>query len=382
MKKVIIIGGGAAGIFSAINLKKTLGNLVDVTILEKQNRIGKKILMTGNGKCNISNLNILDKHYNTDLVDYCIKSFTPNNLIDYFYDLGLMLKSDDAGRLYPYSEKASNVLDLLISKLNELGVEIICDFDVNHVKSGNEFLVYSVDRRLLRSDYLIIATGGKASINFENNSYDLLSYFGHTITLLKPGLVALITKENVKSLSGLRVKGKVSITKNGRIVFETTGEILFKDNGLSGIAIFEASRFYNEGCKVFIDLAYDKTKEELENFIKKANSIEEGLNGILPKMISLDIMKRGKNIVDTIKNYEFNIIGTYDFNFAQITVGGVSLQEINPFTYESFKVRDLYAVGEVLDVDGTSGGYNLHFAWSSGYLASNDIINKIKEKEE
>jgi predicted Rossmann fold flavoprotein len=381
MKKVVIIGGGASGIFCAIAIKMNSKEEVSVTILEAQNRIGKKILVTGNGKCNLTNLDINESHYNTDLVHWAIDTFDPQTCVKYFEGLGLMTRVDEAGRVYPYSEKATTVLDVLMRELERLDIQVITEYEVSHIKKTDLFLVYSKDYRVLNFDYLVMATGGVANINFENAGYKILSDLGHSLTDLSPGLVALKTKENLKPLSGIRVKAKATIINNNQVLASTVGEILFKENGLSGIAIFELSRFHVKGCKVVLDLAYDKSESEIQTFLSKNSNLEDGLNGMFPKMISQDILKRnGKKVVEVIKNYEFNVIDTYGFNNAQITVGGINNKEVNPFTYESFIIKDLYVIGEVLDVDGTCGGYNLHFAWASGYLAALDISKKISYK--
>ena len=379
--KIAIVGGGASGLFCAINIKSKLKDKAEVTILERQNRVGKKILVTGNGKCNLTNLYLTYKDYNTGFVDAALQEFSPEDCVNYFKDLGIMTRVDEEGRVYPYSEKANSVLDCLLKRANELDIKIITEFEVSHIKKTDKFLVYTKEYRLINFDYLVMATGGKSAVNFENNSYNLITVFNHKITPLRPGLVALKAEENLKPLSGLRVKAKARIIDNSKVLAETVGEILFKDNGLSGIAIFELSRFYKPNCKVSLDLAYDKTDAELKEFLSK--DVEDRLNGLFPKMIGLDLLKRNKdNLIAVIRNYDFNITGTYDYTNAQITVGGIDYHDMNPFTYESLLVKDLYVIGEVLDIDGACGGYNLHFAWASAYLCSKDICDKINNRKD
>ena len=385
MKDIAIVGGGASGIACAIKLKQLLGDKINVTILEKYSRIGKKILMTGNGKCNITNTNIDAKYYNSN-PNEVLNKFDYSQCQKFFSDLGLMLRVDEAGRVYPYSEKATTVVDVLLNTLDELGVNIITDYEVGDIKARDRFLVYSNDYQVNNYDYLVMATGGKASFSGEYLGYKLLKRLGHHITDLKPGLVALKTKENLRSLAGIRVKGVARIIISGEDIASTEGEILFKNEGLSGIAIFELSRFYQPGAVISINLVPGISMKELNQYFKDGISIERVLSGILPKMVYLDIMNRcedltKENIIMKLCNYDFNIIDTYGYENAQITVGGVDTKFLNPFTCESLVVKDMYIVGELADIDGNSGGYNLHYAWGSGITSAIDIAKKIEESE-
>ena len=373
--KIGIIGGGAAGLFAAIAIKRKLSS-VEVTILERQSKIGKKILSTGNGKCNISNLNASYKNYNNPLVDYALSEFDSKKCLDYFMELGLMTKSDEEGRCYPYSEKATSVVDVLVNNVEKLGIKVVTDFEVVHIKNLVNFYVYSKTYGLLHFDYLVVATGGKSGINFNNDSYRFLKDLGHTITELKPVLVPIMTKENNKSLSGIRVKANVRLLRDNKLVFQTSGEVLFKDDGLSGISILEVSRHSLPGDKISLDLVSDINEDVLKTFL----SDEEKLFGLVPKMVALEIIKRGKDYLKTVRDFSFTVKESYGFDNAQVTKGGVSMYEVNPITYESTIIPRLYLIGEVLDVDGDCGGYNLQFAWSSAYMAAKDIIKNVEEK--
>jgi predicted Rossmann fold flavoprotein len=384
MKKIAIVGGGASGIACAIELKRNLKD-IEVTILERLPRIGKKILMTGNGKCNITNMNLSSNDYNSDIIDELLEQFNYAEAKAFFESMGLMMRVDETGRAYPYSEKATTVLDVMVNELERLNVKVKTDYDVGEIKRTDSFLVYSNDYQVYNYDYVVMATGGLASVP-EHNSYDLLERLGHHITDISPGLVALKTLESTKSLSGIRVKAKATIKYGNNQSQSRSGEILFKNDGLSGIAIFELSRFYQKNAIVSIDLIPDISDNELDGYFKNTKSIEEVLNGILPKMVSLDIINRCKvinkeNIIKLLHNYDFTIIDTYGFINAQITLGGVNRKEVNPFTYASLIVDRMYIIGEVNDIDGASGGYNLHYAWGSGIVAARDIIRKITESE-
>lgn len=376
--KVAIIGGGASGIFCAIILKKLNKNL-DVTIYEAQSKIGKKILQTGNGKCNLSNTNLTVNEYNTDLVKDLIREFDSNKLIKILNEMGLMVRIDDEGRIYPYSEKATTVLDIFLKQLNDLKVNVITDCYINNIKYNNSYYTISDNNKNnYNCDYLIIATGGCSSINYNYNTNVLVNKLNHSVSDLFPSLCALKTKQNTKHLSGIRVKCKASIIVNGEVKHQTKGEVLFKDDGLSGIAIFILSKYYekNKNCVVSLDLFDVSTKEELNNKLYNNDSLENNLLGYFPKMINYDIIKRtsNKTIGEIIKDYNFNIIDTYGFNNSQVTKGGVLLNEININTFQSTKCNNLYIIGEALDVDGSCGGFNLHFAWASAFKCANDIV--------
>ena len=384
--KIAIIGGGASGIFSALLLKKYNKDL-DITIYEAQNKIGKKILQTGNGKCNISNTNITSSNYNTNTISNLLKMFDYKKLITILNEIGLMIRIDEEGRIYPYSEKATTVLDIFLKQISEKNIKVVTDCYINNIKfnsSNNTYKLYNNSNQEFVSNYLIIATGGCSSINYPYNTNQLLNKLGHTVTNLSPSLCALKTKQNTKSLSGIRVKCDASIIVNGKIEHKTKGEVLFKDDGLSGIAIFILSQFFdkNKKCVISLDLFSDLSTDELNEKLINEETLENNLLGYFPKMINYDIIKRSSNkpIGEVIKNYQFEVIDTYGFNNSQVTKGGLVLKEININTFESNISENLYITGEALDVDGSCGGFNLHFAWASAYACSLDIIRKIGER--
>lgn len=374
IKKVVIVGGGASGIFAAIMIKK-IDNSIDVTIVEQNDRIGKKILQTGNGKCNLSNKNMDASFYNNkEFIKKCLDKFSLKDEENFYNDLGLLTRCDDEGRIYPHTESATTVLNTLINEIKRLNVKVITSFNVNKIDTKNGFTIYSDDSKI-ECDYLIIATGSIAQA--KTNGYNLLEKLGHKKTALKSSLVPLKTERNLASFSGIKVKCIGKILLDNKVIHEEKGEILFKEKGLSGILALNLSRFYQEGAVVKLDLIPEmdsfSLKAYLENSLKKYN-LEESLKGILPKMIALDILKETKDlekIVNRIKNMSFKINGLYDFNYAQVVRGGISTDEVDEY-FASKIVKNLYIIGEVLDIDGMCGGYNLHFALMSAYiLASN-----------
>lgn len=375
---VAIIGGGASGIFCAIALKKLMKD-ANVTIYEGQNKIGKKLLQTGNGKCNLLNKNLDESKYNLDKISSLIEKYSCEYMMKLFNDMGLKLRIDEEGRIYPYSEKATTVLDVFLNQLDKLGVAVVTDTFIDDIRKGSQFKLYS-NNNIYTSDVVVVCTGGLASIHYKYNAYDMLRKIGHTITEISPSLCALKVKENTKSLSGLKVKCKASIIVDGTCKAFTNGEVLFKDNGLSGIAIFILSQYFekNKKCFISLDLFEEQSEDELNQQLYKGN-LQENLIGYFPKMINLDLINRSKNnnnIGKNIKNYKFEIIDTFGFENAQVTKGGVKIDEINLSSFESRKCEDLYLAGEVLDVDGTCGGYNLYFAFASAYQIALSIENR------
>ena len=378
-KKVIIIGGGASGIASAIQIKK-LNPDFQVTILEQNDRIGKKILKTGNGRCNISNSDLCPSFYNNpNFVEQCFKKTTLEEIILFFKRIGLLVKNDSSTRLYPYSESAKTVLEVFLYELNHLGIQVLCNQEVTKIKKEDKFIITS-NSSVFVSDYVIVATGSMAQE--KTKGYQLLKHLGHEITLLRPGLVALRTVENLKPLQGIRIKCKASIYNNNQLAHQEEGEILFKDQGLSGILALNLSRYVGENCKVFLDLFpnTENIEEELREILKYKN-INDTLLGILPKMIVYEVLKRSdnsfENIYNNLRSLSFAINGDYGFEQAQIVLGGVDAAEVNA-DFSSKVIEELYVVGELLDIDGASGGYNLHFAWVSGIIAAKSIFEKNK----
>lgn len=391
---VIIIGGGASGIICALRLRQ-LSNNLKITILEKQNRIGKKILVTGNGRCNISNNAVNSHHYNQkDFMEHVLAHFTFSDSENFFKDLGIFFRVDDVGRAYPYSESAKSFLDLLLYHLDRGSIDVQTSQEVVDVqKVADGYLVYT-DNNKYQARYVVFATGGQAYINFNNRSYDVLKSLNHHIVPLRPGLVPLKVLENTKALNGIRVKSKASLIQNGQLIHSSEGEIQFRDDGLSGILSLELSSFYSrlnnkQDVIVSLDLMEDYSIEEIKKFLfqKLNNEFDEEnlLTGIFNKMLAIELIKRTKeekgdfvsSLVQKIKDFRFTIIDTYPFNSAQVTLGGVLIDEVD-YSFESKLHQNLYIIGEALDIDGNTGGFNLHFAWLSGLLCANNIYINLK----
>lgn len=389
---VIIIGGGAAGIICALRLRQ-LSKDLDILILEKQNRIGKKILVTGSGKCNLSNKFVSKEQYNhQEFMDNVLSEFSYDDCETFFKDLGILFRVDDVGRAYPYSESAKAFLDLLLHHLDQGNIKIITSEEVIGVSKIKDVYQVKTKDNIYQATYVVFATGGQASVNFINNSYKILEELNHTICSIRPGLVPLKVRENTKSLNGIRTKAKASLLQKEKVIYSSEGEIQFRDEGLSGILSLELSSYYNrltnkEDVAVSLDLMSDYTVDSLKIFFKdklnKGFSKDELLTGLFNKMLAYEIVKKVNdrtgdfinNLVKEIKDYRFTITSTYPFNNAQVTLGGASISEITN-NFESKLNTNLYIIGEVLDIDGNTGGYNLHFSWLSGIICANNIYIK------
>ena len=360
-----IIGGGACGVICAIKLKK-LNPLCNVTIFEQNDRILKKVLKTGNGKCNIANTIIKQEMYN----DFSLISNNQDILVlNELKNLGIVLKETTLGRVYPYSESAKTVVNCLLRNLEKLHVEVKTNYLVQKVefKKG----LYHINNDL-SFDSLVVATGSIAQEI--TNGYSFLNNLGLSITSLKPGLVPIITKEKTQHLQGLRIKCNAYVKE-----FSFSGEILFKNDGLSGILSLDISRIVKIGDQIVLDLMPEYSYQEIKDLFLNSNEEKEiVLEGIFSKMLATDLLKRSNNLdglIQNIKLFKFTVLGFKDYKEAQIVCGGVNLNEINS-NFEVKKYPNLFLGGEVLDVDGASGGYNLYFAWLSGLVIANNIIKK------
>lgn len=394
MKKVIIIGGGASGLTAAIKASKNY----DVTIIEKNEKLGKKIIITGNGKCNYWNENQDINMYHSTSCSYT-KIVNQMNLVKAhaFLDSIGIIPFIKNGYYYPNSNQAISVVNALVDETISNGVKIINE-EVTHVeKKDNKFIInYKYE-----SDFLIVATGGKAAPKTGSNGfgYETAKTFGHNIIKPLPALVGLEVEENLKELSGIRVFGETKLLIDNELVQKELGEIQINDYGFSGIPVLQVSskavKALDDNKNVFIsvnllpNIANDILG--LRSFLKVQDrhlnnkSISQILDQLFNYKLSNYLLKISKIdnsskieelsndeldlLCHNILNFNFKVIKDHGFENAQTTSGGVDLSEINLDTLESLKVKGLYFCGEVLDVDGACGGYNLSFAWVSGLIA-------------
>jgi len=409
-KKVIaVIGGGASGFAAAINAAMTSKDNIEVIILEKMDRVGKKILATGNGRCNITNINASTQYYhgkNMKFIKTVLENYTVKDTLNFFENLGVLPKIEDEGRVYPYGNQASGVLDVLRLKAENLGIKEICDFEVSSLKKqGNKFILNDKKGKKQTADKVIVTAGGKASPNLgsDGSGYKLMTSLGHSCTELFPALVQIKSSSNyVKALNGVKVNAAASVMRNKKILRKEKGEVLFTEYGLSGILIMQLSRlvaehFINKNTKgeeiaVVLDLMPEYDKDKLFDILQRRvneqgwKSLESFFNGMFNKKIGQAVLKAAEitplsrlaetlnkteieNVVKIIKEWSFTATGVMNWSNAQVTAGGIKTEEFNPATMESNKVKGLYAAGEILDVDGDCGGFNLQWAWSSGAIA-------------
>lgn len=388
---VAVIGGGASGIFAALAAAHE-GS--EVTIYESCDRIGKKILATGNGRCNMTNLGAAENNYhgkNPSFINGVKDRFWVKETLDLFEEMGLLYKSEEKGKVYPYSDSATSVLDVLRAELESSNIKIVTNTEICEiVKKKNGFMLISFNKERFFANKVIVATGGKAApaLGSKGSGYQILQKFGHTLTKLKPSLVQLCTDSDVpKKLKGIKVLAKLSIEN-----LSDTGEVLFTDYGLSGPPVFYLSAYAKENSVAKIDLMPHFSEEEMLNIlytrICKNPKTELGrfFVGMLQKRVgevflkSIDIAPLSRTadslleeeinkIAHSLKNWEFKISGTMSWNNAQVTRGGILTDEFSKETLESKNQPGLYACGEILDIDGDCGGYNLQWAWASGYIA-------------
>lgn len=401
-RKVVVIGGGASGLMAAVVASR---NGAQVEILEQMSRVGKKILATGNGRCNLTNINSNIKRFhgkNPKFAMDILNQFDPEKTMEFFEYLGVHCKVEEGGKVYPASDQASSVLDVLRYEVERLGILETCDSGVKSISTTKDgFTITLRDGRSMKADRVILATGGKASPNLGSNGsgYNLVIPFGHKMVDTFPALVQLVLKESfLKSIKGVRFMGKASIGIKDKVLREEWGEVLFTDYGISGPAIFQLSRKageeLNNGIKpwIMIDMFPEESYEDILNMLRRRFNFQPNkpldfsfigllnkrlINVILKEAGIQDIHKEAKSvtedecrrIAEILKAWTLEVQGTQAWGEAQVTAGGIDVSDINPKNMESKIISGLYFSGEVLDIDGDCGGFNLQWAWSSGYVA-------------
>lgn len=399
-RQVIIIGGGASGLTAAIAAAR---EGAEVTVLEHMDRVGKKILSTGNGRCNMTNLSLRAEHYRCSQSQFPMKvldRFSVWDTLTFFDELGIVTKSRN-GYIYPNSDQAASVLDSLRMEVERLKVHVVTECHITKaVQSGkNKFQVFS-DKGTYQGDKLILAAGSKAApvTGSDGSGYELAKTFGHRIITPLPALVQLRCQGNfLKQLSGIRCEAMIKLVSGGRVLAADQGELQLTDYGVSGIPTFQISRYgavalhEKKKVSVVIDFLPAKSMEETEHFIKArakafgSRNSEDFLTGVLNKKLALVLLKLSgikslepvrnikkqqlEQLACLIKQFEMPVTATNSFEQAQICCGGVDTRDIKAETMESKNVKGLYFAGEILDVDGICGGYNLQWAWSTGMIA-------------
>ncbi len=391
-----IIGGGASGMAAAITASSNPD--VQVILFERQARLGRKLQATGNGRCNLTNLNASIAHYHGENVDFVLGALEKINVqstLSWFRKLGLFTVAEQSGKIYPYSDQANSVVDVLRFALNKENVTVLTGCEVRKVNRTDDGFIVNTQDENYHCDKLIIACGGLAGTKLGGSmsGYKILSSFGHKSTKLRPSLVQVKTNwPGVVALKGVRAQCSAKIYCDGRLHSEGEGELQFTEYGISGPVIFEISR---DVCAVKgewicrLDLAPVFSAQELTDALlqRRESDLETDnlLTGIVHNRLGRVITKEAglttnckisqltdsqiQSVVTSLKNFEIQLDSPLGMDSAQVTAGGVHTADFDPETLESKLVPGLYACGEVLDIDGDCGGYNLQWAWSSGFCA-------------
>lgn len=395
--EILILGGGASGLAAAIEGARSGA---DVTVLEKLDRVGKKILATGNGRCNLLNIHASPADYNDPpFVGRVFAQADVQSDLAFFRSMGLLTTTDAEGRVYPRSGAASSVLDVLRLECMRLGVQIVCGEAAASIRrEGGAFVVGAY-----RARSVIVACGGKASPahGTDGSGYRLLEAFGHPCTALHPALVQLRTDPDfVKPLKGLRAAVALTLQTLDGKTHASSGEALFTEYGLSGIAAMELGRFAADGGTLYMDFLPDMDTSQTLSLLHEAKArgadrpIEQLLLGAVHSRIGQAIMRHAlrrkltapcstltddelRALAKALKALPLPVRGTKGFADAQVTAGGMDVTAFSD-TLESKRVPGLFACGEILNVDGKCGGYNLTFAWSSGRIAGRSAALRIK----
>ncbi len=398
-----IIGGGASGMAAAIFAAENPEN--QVVLLERQARLGRKLMATGNGRCNLTNENLtMDAYHGEDpsFAQYALGQFDTKKTLQWFSDMGLYTVSETSGRVYPYSDQANSVVDILRLNLEKPNIQVKTAFEVEKVKKEGERFLVSNGEETLSFDRLILACGGLAGSKLGGtmSGYKLLAKLGHKATKLRPSLVQLKSSwPQLPALKGVRAQCCAEILWNEQPFSKSRGEIQFTDYGLSGPVIFEISR---DACMkpgrwtCRLDFLPDWTEEKLIAFLQTRKNtdlpLQELLTGVLHNRLGRILTQTAGvslngfcreltdgqicEICQAVKALSVSLTEPMGMDSAQVTAGGVFTDQFDPMTMESKLVPGLFACGEVLDIDGDCGGYNLQWAWSSGRLAG---LNAGKE---
>lgn len=391
-----IIGGGASGMSAALAAAEN--KEVQVVLMERQTRVGRKLLSTGNGRCNLTNLHAGEGGYHgsaPEFARYAISQFPPEAALNWFHGLGLLTIAEDSGRVYPYSDQANSVVDVLRFGLEQPNIGMKLEFEVEKVKKTPSGFRVEAKGEVLECEKLIIACGGLAGTKLGGSmsGYKLLRSLGHTCTKLRPTLVQIKSGwAGCPSLKGVRANCHAEILHNGEVTAQSTGQLQFTEYGLSGPVMFEISRDVCQGggdwvCRLdFLpELSNEDLRRELTRRRETNLPVSELLTGILhnrlgrvltqsagltPNALVRDLSDWEINqAVSAVKALEVSLTEPMGMDSAQVTAGGIVTAEFDEKTMESRLMPGLYACGEVLDIDGDCGGYNLQWAWSSGRLA-------------
>lgn len=402
MKTLAILGAGASGLAAAMTALRASRRGIRVVLVERLPRAGKKILSTGNGRCNFTNTDITPAHYHGDrnFAAEVLAGFGTTDALEFFESIGVPAYFED-GRVYPRSESAAGMLDALRFAAED--AELVTDFSANLLAPRHgSWELLAKDGRSVRADAVIVAAGGKAapSLGSDGSGLDLMRSLGYEITPLEPSLVQLRVKNpSTAALKGIRVRAGVTALCKGETLHSESGEILFTEYGLSGIPIFQTTA--RKPCDtIVLDLLPEKSKGDTLYDLKRrkdiffTHTLEDFFAGMLNKRLGNFVARAAEfekmsypvsrldeasleRIADALKSFRFEISGRMGWDNAQVTAGGVRCEQFDPHTLESKRHRGLYAAGEILNVHGDCGGYNLHWAWATGIAAGRAAAERL-----
>lgn len=398
MENIVIVGAGASGMMAALSAAEDRNNRV--LLLERQQRAGRKLLATGNGRCNLCNMNAGPQNYHGEDESFplpALRAFPPQAALDFFHGLGLLTVTESSGRVYPLSDSSNSVLDVLRMALDQAGVELRCSCRAEAIRREDGGWRLDTQEGPVRADKLIMACGGAAGAKLGGvmDGYELLKPLGHKRTRLLPALVQLLTAADYpRALKGVRADCALGLYRDGRLLARSRGELQFTETGVSGPAAFDLSRAAaaeEAGAELRIDLLKDydiaavlellrrrrEARPDLETGELFTGMLHNRLGRMLikycglPQALPLSALdgEALNKAAEACKCFRLPLLGVEGFDKAQVTAGGIKTTGFDPETLESWFMPGLFACGELLDVDGDCGGYNLHWAWASGRLA-------------
>lgn len=408
--RVAVIGGGASGMVAAIAAARSGAS---VAVFERGERVGRKLLATGNGRCNLTNLDLAPGHFHGRQPAFpltVLRAFDARRALEFFDALGIAGKVEDRGRVFPRSGQASSVLDALRWEMEDLGVQVHCGSAVREVRRMPPgFGIVAGEGGAFPADRVVLATGGRAAPNLgaDGSGYALARALGHTVIEPFPALAPLrLSSPWLRTLQGVRFEGAVEAWANGRRLAGSRGEVLFTDHGASGPAVLDVCRGATEALlggepvelriTVVEELDLDALAVEIGRRLDALprRTVPAALVGFLNKRLLPPVLREAglpdldrpagnvsgderRRIASLLKDWRFPVIGPGPWASAQVTAGGVDVSEVDPATLESRRVRGLYLAGELLDVDGDCGGFNLHWAWASGHVAGGSAARRV-----
>jgi len=408
MLDVAVIGGGASGLCCGVEIKLH-DRSVSVGIFEQLSRVGKKLITTGNGRCNITNRNIsLDRYHgeNTDFASFALNTYDNLYTENFFAELGIVFTYEEE-KAFPYSLQASSVVDALRFSCEDLGIKTYTDTKITEITKKNNYFEIKSSADCFFAKTVVVATGlysGGEKLGSNGSMFRILKQHGYDTSPVTPAIVQLKTDNKItKSLKGIKVNADVKLLFGGKTLKSDFGEVLFCDYGLSGPLIMQLSREVSRQKGEFVislDIMPEYSFSSLCDLISfrvstlRGRKLEEFFTGMLNKRVGQQIIKMSgkslsdrvdsltnsdiKNMVSIIKNWQFEVLGTTGFENSQVTAGGLKTSNFDDTTMMSKKEKGLFAIGEILDIDGDCGGFNLQWAWSSAFCASSGIINFLE----